>query len=300
MANVFGTPANETLNGTNASDLILGDAGDDTLNGLAGVDRLLGDSGDDTLDGGLGRDFLYGGEGNDRLDGGSDNVADTLIGGTGNDTYIINNAIDQIIEGANAGTDTVISSVNFALNSVPLLQVENLTLSGTAISGTGNGLRNTIIGNNSNNNLSGLGDNDTLNGGIGNDTLNGGSGNDLLIGGAGNDSLIGGTGSDDFRFNALGERFDTISDFQAGAGASVVDRIIIDRSGFSAALPLGTLSATRFNGSGGAPFQAGFSYNQGNGILSFDANGFLPGGRTQLAQLTTRPNLDRFDIVVVA
>jgi Ca2+-binding RTX toxin-like protein len=63
---------------------------------------------------------------------------DTLIGGVGDDTYIINGR-DTIVEEANAGTDTVRSSVTYTLAN----NLENLTLTGSAsINGIGNALAN--------------------------------------------------------------------------------------------------------------------------------------------------------------
>lgn len=66
---------------------------------------------------------------------------DRLEGGTGNDTYIFNTGT-TIVEAANAGIDTVLSSVNYTLGS----NLENLTLTGNvATTGTGNALDNTTI-----------------------------------------------------------------------------------------------------------------------------------------------------------
>jgi Ca2+-binding RTX toxin-like protein len=65
--------------------------------------------------------------------------------------------------------------------------VENLTLTGTAINGTGNTLANVIDGNAAANVLNGLDGNDTLNGYGGNDTLYGWGDADSMTGGVGND-----------------------------------------------------------------------------------------------------------------
>ena len=128
---------------------------------------LVGNAADNILSGGAGNDALDGGAGNDTLDGGIG--ADTMIGGTGNDTYIVDNVGDKVIENANAGTDTVLSSITYSLTS----NVENLSLTGSdSINGTGNELNNTILGNSADN---------TIDGGVGADTMAGGAGNDTYV-----------------------------------------------------------------------------------------------------------------------
>lgn len=113
-----------------------------------------GDNGvDDIVNGGFAADELYGLSGDDTLNGGNNN--DTLYGGSGNDTYIIEGEGTDIIrefgqeppnapsdDGLNGGTDTVESSIDFSLNNASLVlgDVENLTLTGIAINGTGNEL----------------------------------------------------------------------------------------------------------------------------------------------------------------
>jgi Ca2+-binding RTX toxin-like protein len=138
------------------------------INGTNGNDNLIGTSANDTLNGFSGNDTLNGSAG-----------IDTLIGGLGNDIYVVDTTTDIITEVLNGGIDTIQSSVTYTIAS--LTNVENLTLTGTAISGTGNVLNNIITGNSANN---------TLNGGAGKDTLIGGAGKDTLIGGAGNDTYI--------------------------------------------------------------------------------------------------------------
>ena len=65
---------NDTVEGSGASELILGNEGEDFLTGFAGNDSVFG---------GKGRDFLDGSDGNDCLSGGLD--ADFLIGQAGDD-----------------------------------------------------------------------------------------------------------------------------------------------------------------------------------------------------------------------
>jgi Ca2+-binding RTX toxin-like protein len=105
-------------------------------------------------------------------------VAQTFTGTAGNDTFQVGNSQDQIKENANAGTDTVISSVSYTLPT----NVENLNLMGEAsLNGTGNALANRLIGNSGSNVLTGLAGNDYLDGMGGNDTLIGGTGDDTYV-----------------------------------------------------------------------------------------------------------------------
>jgi serralysin len=154
IENAIGGSGADTIIGNDVANVLTGNAGDDTLTGAGG---------DDTLDGGVGND--------------------TMKGGIGNDLYFVDVTGDAVTELAGEGTDTVSSGINYTLGA----EIENLILTGTAVSGTGNDLDNTITGNDLNNLLSGGAGNDTLIGGIGNDTLNGGVGADSMSGGKGND-----------------------------------------------------------------------------------------------------------------
>jgi len=140
----------------NASDN--NDPADITDGGQNEGGNIFGTSDDDTL---------VGSAGNDTLDG--DQGADEMTGGDGNDIYVVDNALDTVIETSDSPSqiDTVLSSVSWTLGA----NLENLMLTGvSAINGTGNALKNVITGNAANN------------------ILDGGAGADLLTGGDGSDS----------------------------------------------------------------------------------------------------------------
>ncbi len=156
-ANVDGT-------GNDLPNLIQGNAGGNRLSGLTGNDTLTGNAGNDTLDGGTG--------------------ADIMVGQEGDDTYYIDSSGDQTIESyPTFGIDHAITSVNRTIST----NVENLTLVGAAVLGSGSALANVLTGNELANTLNGVAGDDTILGGAGNDTLNGGLGADRMEGGVGND-----------------------------------------------------------------------------------------------------------------
>jgi len=127
-----------------------------------------------------------------------------MAGGAGDEIYYVDNSADIVAEAAGEGLDWVVSTASYTMSA----NVEHMVLTGSAsISGTGNGLGNSLIGNDGANVLNGLGGNDAINGGAGNDTLNGGTGND---------DLVGGTGADRFVFDGAPGN-DTIYDFASGS-----------------------------------------------------------------------------------
>ena len=221
---LLGNAGNNTLFGLSGADSLIGGSGNDTLVGgsgddiyvvdtvgdlvvdtagldtvrssvnatlAVGVENLVltgavllgtGNSGNNIITGNASANTLWGGDGGDSLNGASG--VDTFIGGSGNDIFYVDTAYDRIIEAVGGGTDTVISS---ATHKAMADEVENMRLTGSAVSGTGNGLGNTMTGTSGNNTLSGL---------SGNDWLDGGSGGDSLVGGYGNDKFVVDTATD--------------------------------------------------------------------------------------------------------
>jgi Ca2+-binding RTX toxin-like protein len=122
------------------------------------------------------------------------------------------------------------------------------------------------------------GGNDTVVGSSGHDVIDGGAGNDILDGGGGIDTLTGGSGADQFRFSALSELGDHITDFsgsEAGGDHDLITLLSAAFGGGSGAIASNDLiqvtsvqdPATIDMGS------AHFAYQQSTGTLYYDANG---------------------------
>ncbi len=275
--NTTGNSLANQLRGNSAANVLNGAAGADAMAGGAGNDTYVVDNvGDTTVElAGEGVDtvqssiswtlaaelenltltgtgainatgntlanVLSGNSGANRLDGGAG--ADTMIGGAGNDTYVVNNAGDVLTEAAAGGTDTVESSVSWALGA----ELEKLTLTGTsAINATGNTLNN---------------------------TLNGNSANNVLDGGAGNDTMVGGAGNDTY---GVDSSTDVVTEAAAGGTDTVLSSITLTLAGEVENLTLTGTSA--INGTGNALANT-LRGNAGNNTLSGGAgNDSLIGG----------------------
>lgn len=183
---------------------------------------IYGNNFSNDIKGGLGADIVNGMGGDDFLYGNDDSAADTLDGGDGNDDYFV--GLGDVVRETRAdfgAADRVISSVNFTLGDF----VEDLVLSGTAKSGTGNNLKNTVQGTDLENFLYGGGDNDTLFGKGGNDIIAGGTGADDMRGGRGNDSYFvdnaGDTVSESAELNSRDVLFSSASTYSLALGVEI-------------------------------------------------------------------------------
>ncbi|MFM9972831.1 MAG: beta strand repeat-containing protein, partial [Burkholderiales bacterium] len=254
--NLEGGANNDTLTGGGGADRLIGGTGDDSMAGgggddiyivteggdtvseaigagtdsvkssvsftlttnvenlvLTGSTNITGTGNDDpnTITGNAANNQISGAGGNDTLIGGGG--ADTFIGGLGDDFYYVDSADDVVTELVGEGaSDSVQSGVSYTLTN----HVENLILTGSAVSGTGNTSNNSVTGNASNNSLTGAGGDDTLNGAAGTDTA-------VFSG-----SMAG------YRFGINGSSQITVTDADATNGDHGTDTLVnIEQASFS-------------------------------------------------------------------
>ena len=195
----FGTYGNDTINGTNTDNILMGGAGNDNLYGGAGNDTYI-------YSVGSGNDVIADNSGANRIVFKNLKSTDVYVvyPGTGYDAVI------HVI-----GTDDTLTIQNFRYSAIyrnytlvfedktlgvaetgsPFLDIRGTDADETMPMFFGNG---TVYANAGNDTIHGTNGNDTMFGGEGNDTLNGNGGDDYLDGGIGNDSLYGGAGNDTY------------------------------------------------------------------------------------------------------
>ena len=205
---VLGTNENDSINGTNASEIFWGDAGNDTINAVNGNDFIYGGTGDDTMNGGEGNDSYYidANHGNDVI---KDTLGDNKIYFTGElsaDDYeaSINAKLGFVLTNKETGEtvslpDFLTNPLNYNFNfAVDFDTNESITnrevFEGTATDDyieTGDGF-NISYGGDGNDTLAGGKDIDFMYGGNGDDLLLGRNGVNVLFGEEGNDTIYDG------------------------------------------------------------------------------------------------------------
>lgn len=197
-AGLAGTVENLVHTGT-AATALRGNALDNVIVGGRGANTISGLDGADVIAGGAGADRILGGAGADRIFGGAiaglaigavrtnDTSRDRLEGGAGDDVYVLSDTLDLVVELANGGTDTILSSVSNGLARYAFVEALVLENGTAAFSATGSTRGDILVGNDRDNAVSGGAGNDVLSGwGL----LSGTGAADVLRGGDGNDTLV--------------------------------------------------------------------------------------------------------------
>ncbi|MFC1459594.1 hypothetical protein ACETIH_23425 [Microvirga arabica] len=298
-----GADGNDTLDGAGGADQLAGGLGDDTyyvdnasdrvsentaqgtdtvytsvsyaLSSSAEVEVLRTTSPSGTspinLTGSNTANTLHGNAGANRLDGRGG--ADKLYGYGGNDSYYVDVASDLVMEGSGGGTDTVYTSVSYALNSTAEVEVLRTidAAAATSLNLTGSNTANTLYGN------------------AGANVLNGKGGNDVLTGAAGADAFVFDTAL------SATTNVDRITDFSV-----VDDTIRLENAIFTKLTTTGTLTTAAFwTGTGAHDADDRIIYNKSTGALMYDADGIGAGAAIKFAQLAAGLALTNADFVVI-
>ena len=297
----------ENVIGSSKNDVIVGNGIDNVIAGMAGADKINGRGGSDTASysasnaavsinlstnyaagghaagdrlvsienviGSRFADTLVGSSGVNALDGGVG--ADSMRGLAGSDSYRVDNAGDVVDESASGstGTDLVYASISVNLANTTQFKgaVEDVTLTGSAFSATGNQLANKITGT---------------------------AGGNSLSGGLGNDTLTGGGGADSFRFDTAlnsNTNLDRITDF------AIDDRFVLENAIFTQLTATGTLAVNLFKNTALGAIDADdrIIYNSTTGVVLYDSNGSASGGAFQFAVIGAGLALTNQDFFIV-
>jgi serralysin len=240
------------------------------VTGTASADLIRGPRVAASIDGGFGDDYIIGGVGGDSLTGGAG--ADTLAGGKGSDTYVAD-GLDEILESAGGGLDTILSAGSFSLSGHAY--VENLALANasakTSAKLTGNALANTITGD---------------------------AGANTLAGGLGKDVLDGKAGTDSFVFNTALSKTANVDAVKAFSVKD--DTIRLENAVFKALGKAGKFASDKFHkGKSAADAEDRIVYDSKTGALYYDPDGVGGAGQVKFAVLSKKLALTHADFVVI-
>jgi trimeric autotransporter adhesin len=183
-----GNASANRIDGAGGADLMLGGGGNDTYVVDDTNDLIADTSGIDTAEASVTYSLIVTAPlvekltltGSGDIDGTGNALANVITGNSGlntlaglggNDIYVVHNTLDEVVELAAAGTDTVITFTDYTLGDhVEFLVLGPMPPELDDIDGFGNALANVITGNAGDNVLDGAAGKDLLKGGAGNDT----------------------------------------------------------------------------------------------------------------------------------
>jgi choice-of-anchor C domain-containing protein len=220
---IKGYGGDDHLLGGRGYDVILGGDGDDHIEGGSGTDDLWGEAGNDLIIGGSGTNYMDGGDGNDRIVSLSSN--DTGVGGNhddifflygsgvyngdhGNDLFVMRDFGRGNLNGG-IGIDTLSyedrdMSIEADLNATVTTYINGFSDTFTILTDSISQIEN-LYGSSAADIIKGTATANVLRGLEGNDEIYGREGDDLIRGGSGNDYLDGGAGIDTVDYSDVPE-----------------------------------------------------------------------------------------------
>lgn len=223
-------------------------------------------------------------------------VTSIVFGEEGNDT-LVGNALEEDTFDGGIGTDTL----DFRKGPAAIVALDgSFDNDGAAFGDSYTGFEEVMGSTTGADLLRGDGLANSLIGFGGKDTLDGASGADTLRGGNGVDSLTGGGGNDQFRYQALSEMGDTITDFSNVGGND--DQFVLTALAFGGGLVAGALAATQFQIRADNAAQDAddrFIFRTTDQTLWFDADGTGSSAARMLADLQASAVLTAADILLV-
>ena len=266
-----------------------------TISGLDDAVRS-GAASDSVVNRGLMQGNVHLGGGNDRFLGTTGTVDGAVYGEDGADSFFGNQNVAEIFVG---GAD--VDTIDFRLGGAVIIALDlSFANAGAALGDSYFEMENVFGSDVGNDVIRGNGAANALFGWGGNDSLDGASGNDVLRGGTGVDTLTGGIGNDTFRFSALIECGDVITDF--GNILSSDDRFQITAAAFGGGLVAGALAANQFVTRADNLAQDSddrFIFNTTDRTLWFDADGSGAGAAIMVADLQAGAIVTAADILLI-
>lgn len=238
---------------------------------------------------------VYLGAGNDLVDNRGGVIDGIIYGDAGADRFLLDALLGETVDG---GAD--LDLLDFLSGPAVTLSLDGTFENAGAAVGDSYEMIDRVFGSRFGNDVvRGDGQVNQLYGFGGNDSLDGAGGIDTLQGGTGTDTLTGGLGNDSFRFYALNECGDFITDF-SNSGSND-DRIQVLASAFGGGLVAGTLAAADFQSRADNVAQDGtdrFIFRTTDRTLWFDADGSGAGAALLVADLQAGAVVTAADILI--
>lgn len=235
------------------------------------------------------------GSGNDTYDGRGGEAWGVVSGGLGDDYFLGNAAHGEAFDGG-VGSDLL----DFSGGAAVTVALDHSFANMGAARGDTYSNFERVIGSESGDVIRGSAAANVLAGRGGADRVDGATGDDTITGGAGHDTLTGGLGNDVFRFTALSDFGDVITDFGNVSGNN--DVFQLTAAALGGGLGAGALAPDRFlsrTDNHAHDANDRFIFRTTDTTLWFDADGTGAGAAVLVADLQARVVLSVADIALI-